>query len=103
MHPKRFKKITRTHRIALDLSRVMSVEALHNFLCEALEFPGWHGNNWNAFWDTITGLVDMPEQPQLIGWNSFEERFPQDAKIMRDCFSEMSEKYPEIASQIQYL
>jgi RNAse (barnase) inhibitor barstar len=94
--------MTRKQRISLDMSGITSVKALHDLLSEALEFPGWYGNNWDAFWDAITGLVEMPIELQLIGWDSFEERYPQDAKIMRECLSEMSERYPEAASQVQY-
>lgn len=94
--------MTRKPRISLDISEVSNVEALHDLLSDALGFPGWYGNNWGAFWDAITGLVEMPNELQLIGWDSFEERFPRDAKIMRDCLSLMVEEYPADASEVHY-
>ncbi|WP_268800413.1 barstar family protein [Pseudomonas huanghezhanensis] len=37
-----------------------SAEELHCVLRGALGFPGWQGCNWDAFWDAITGLIEMP-------------------------------------------
>jgi hypothetical protein len=58
---------------------------------------------WDAFWDSITGLVEMPEQLQLIGWGRFAERFPRDANIMKGCLNGMSNKMPTLAARVEYL
>ncbi|MER6991322.1 barstar family protein [Saccharopolyspora hirsuta] len=39
--------------------------------------------NWDAFWDAITGLVELPDEITFIGWDSLEEKLPRDAEIMR--------------------
>ncbi len=89
--------------VILDVTYIASIDQLHQLLSEALDFPGWYGANWNAFWDSITALVDMPETLQLIGWESFEMRFPVDAGIMRQCFDEMTEQLPTLAAHVEYL
>lgn len=88
--------------IVLDLSSVATPEELQVLLRDSLGFPGWYGRNWNAFWDAITALVEMPEQLQLIGWKGFAELLPEDASIMKQCLDEMSKKYPNLASSVEY-
>ena len=51
----------------------------------------------------IIGLVEMPERLQLIGWDSFEARFPRDAWIMKKCLTDLAAEYPRNASQVEYL
>jgi ribonuclease inhibitor len=88
--------------VDLDLSCVATSEELQVLLREALGFPGWYGRNWNAFWDAITALVEMPQRLQFIGWRAFVERLPEDARIMKQCLDEMSVKYPSLAPSIEY-
>jgi len=88
--------------VTVDMSGIASVDHLHEVLSEALEFPSWYGRNWDAFWDSITGLVDMPEQLHLIGWGMFAERFPRDARIMKECLDDMSNELPTLAARVSY-
>jgi RNAse (barnase) inhibitor barstar len=94
--------MTRTSLIAIDLSKVATSEELQLLLMNLLDFPGWYGCNWNAFWDGITTLVEMPETLRLDGWVEFEKRLPGDAKLMRECLSDMAAQYPELASRVIY-
>ncbi len=88
--------------VALDLSDVANIDHLHRLLFNALAFPAWYGKNWDAFWDAITGLVEMPEQLQLVGWDTFEKRFPNDARIMKRCLDDLSEQLPALATKVDY-
>lgn len=88
--------------VQVDISEIASIDHLHEVLSEALEFPGWYGRNWDAFWDAIIGLVDMPERLRLIGWEIFAERFPHDARVMKKCLDDMSDELPTLAARVQY-
>lgn len=58
--------MSRVQLVEIDLRAITSAEELHSLLMESLNFPGWYGANWDAFWDAITGLVEMQgEYPQL--------------------------------------
>lgn len=57
--------------VTVDVSKIANIDHLHEVLYEALEYPGWYGRNWDAFWDSITGLVAMPLHLHLIGWRLF--------------------------------
>jgi ribonuclease inhibitor len=95
--------MSRRNHVEIDLRSVTSVRQLHSLLGEKLDFPEWHGHNWDAFWDAITGLVEMPEKLTLIGWDEFKSRFPRDAEIMSELLSSMKEEYPEWASEVNYI
>lgn len=88
--------------VVVDLDPVRSKQALHEVLQGALKFPDWYGRNWDAFWDAITGLVEMPEVLKLLGWQSFQVRLPIEARQLRSALEEMSEKYPELAAVVHY-
>lgn len=92
--------MSRIEQIDIDLSNVMTSAQLHQTIAETLNFPDWYGCNWDAFWDAITKLVEMPNRLKLNEWSIFESRLPRDAKIMKECLDEMSRKYPTSASQV---
>lgn len=88
--------------VVLDLTSVETSEGLQVLLRDALGFPGWYGRNWNAFWDAITALVEMPQRLELVGWEAFAERLPTDAGIMKQCLDEMSVKYLSLTPSVEY-
>lgn len=95
--------MTRPAHVTFDLTGIASVRELHLLMARTLHFPDWYGPNRDGFWDVIIGLVEMPERLQLIGWDSFEARFPRDAWIMKKCLSDLAAEYPRNASQVEYL
>lgn len=88
--------------VEIDLNTVHSVEELHVVFQERFQFPSFYGRNWDAFWDSITGLVELPRRVRLLGWQSFESRFPRDARVMRECFTDYRRGFGERASEIEY-
>jgi len=89
--------------VKIDLSLINESNQLHSTLSNALGFPNWYGQNWDAFWDAITGLVEMPIELELIGWSVFSEHLPRDAKLMRQCLTDMTIEYPDLAPDVHYL
>ncbi|QJI27464.1 ribonuclease inhibitor [Pseudomonas sp. ADAK18] len=89
--------------VEIDLSSVKDSGELHSTLSNALSFPDWYGYNWDAFWDAITGLVEMPIKLELVGWSVFSEHLPRDAKLMRQCLTDMAIEYPDLAPEVHYL
>lgn len=94
--------MTRLQVVKIDLSGVASSDELHSTLRAALGFPGWYGCNWDAFWDAITGLVQMPAQLKISGWDTLSRRLPGDAKLMQKCLADMKIEYPELASDVEF-
>ncbi|RON62171.1 ribonuclease inhibitor [Pseudomonas fluorescens] len=94
--------MTRLQVVKIDLSGVASSDELHSTLRVSLGFPGWYGCNWDAFWDAITGLVQMPAQLKISGWDTLSRRLPGDAKLMQKCLADMKIEYPELASDVEF-
>jgi len=94
--------MTRPQLVQIDLNGVMSADELHSTLSDALGFPGWYGCNWDAFWDAITGLVEMPVQLKISGWNALCRRLPKDAELMHKCLEDLSLEYPSFASNVEF-
>ncbi|MEN7528687.1 barstar family protein [Cupriavidus sp. DL-D2] len=87
--------------VEIELGDIESVAQLHTRLMTQLEFPDWYGRNWDAFWDAITALVEMPLVLRLKNWMEFERRFPSDAKLMVNCLANAARQYPCFASRIE--
>ena len=94
--------MTRQQLVQIDLNEVMSSNELHSTLSHALGFPGWYGCNWDAFWDAITGLVEMPVHLKISGWDALSRRLPKDAEVMQKCLEELSLEYPSFASNVEF-
>ena len=88
--------------VIIDLSEITSPRQLHASLATALAFPSMYGMNWDAFWDAITGLVDMPQQLELRGWQDFATRLPADAAILQRILARMAQDMPALAAQVRH-
>jgi len=73
---------------SIDMSFVSNNKHLHNLFAEKLRFPKFCENNWDALWDAITNLVEMPNQLILYNWNQFQKKLPIDAKKLKDIIDE---------------
>ena len=88
--------------MTIDLSDINTARQLHASLAAALAFPSFYGMNWDAFWDAITGLVDMPQQLELRGWPAFAARLPADAAMLQRIVARMAQDMPALAAQVRY-
>ncbi|MEU2370347.1 barstar family protein [Streptomyces pseudogriseolus] len=70
--------------LVIDLVEVRDAEALQRLLPRSLMFPDFYGRNWNAFWDAITGLVDLPHELTFTGWTAFSANLPTEARNLRE-------------------
>jgi len=93
----------RIEYIEIDLNTIKNINDLHKLLKEKLGFPSFYGMNWDAFWDSITGLVEMPRTLRLIGWNSLLNTLPSDSLIMKECLEEYNNQYPNWRCNVEYL
>lgn len=89
--------------VTIDVSRVSDKRELHNLLAESLSFPTFYGRNWDAFWDTITGLVEMPTVLELRGIEQLKKSLPKDAVQLITCLKDLGEDYPEIHCDVRYV
>lgn len=94
---------SRIDKIVLDLSNIATADELHRTLSAALGFPDYYGCNWDAFWDAITGLVEMPRKLVIIGWPELERRLPREAGLMLDCLRDLNAEYPSFGCELEFV
>ncbi|MED4753611.1 barstar family protein [Brevibacillus choshinensis] len=92
----------RTKQVIIDVSNVETLLQFHQLLKEKLSFPDIYGNNWAAFWDVISRMIELPMKITFIGWGHLYQRFPEDAEIMMSKFEKLNKKYPSEAAEIEY-
>lgn len=88
--------------VVIPLGAIHESGELHDALARALGFPEWYGRNWDAFWDAITGLVEMPSKLRFEDWRQFEARLPRDAALLRSALLDMAKQYPRQAPKVVY-
>ncbi len=50
----------------LDFSDCEYLGEIHQIIQEKLELPEWYGNNLDALWDALTGVMYVPANIKLI-------------------------------------
>lgn len=79
----------------IDLGRIVNIKHLHDIFAERLYFPEFYGNNWDAFWDSIIGIVEMPKNLTLTNWEKFENTFKKDSKILKEIIADYNNQKAE--------
>lgn len=92
----------RAEVIEIDLSDVNTSKQLHVILKKELGLPDFYGMNWDAFWDAVTGLVELPRKLIVIGWENAIKNIPEDAEIMKKLFEKLNEKHPSWGCRVEY-
>lgn len=89
------EKDSKQDELILDVTAVQNSTELHCLLQKNLELPDFYGMNWDAFWDAITGLIELPETLIFEGWNNVEERLPKDSQILINLLNDFNEQHPQ--------
>lgn len=79
--------------ITIDVSDARDGQQLHTALSQAFDFPSFYGMNWAAFWDAITGLVEIPDHVRFLGWGNLATRLPREANVLRDSLDRYRDQY----------
>ncbi len=58
--------MSETKNVVLDFSECKYIGSLHKVIKENLELPDWYGNNLDALWDAITGLMEVPVKIKIV-------------------------------------
>ena len=73
---------TRKKYVVINVENITDSHELHKILKSELEFPHFYGMSWDAFWDAITGLVQLPEVTIIKGYKVLRGNLPQDTEIL---------------------
>ncbi|UOR05952.1 barstar family protein [Hymenobacter aerilatus] len=80
--------------LTLDLSGLTTKADLHMFFKRELAFEDWYGVSWDAFWDSIVAIADMPVVLTLQHWQDFAAACPRDMKILREVIADYNDYVP---------
>ena len=82
--------------LLLDMSGILDEETLHEYLSKKLNFPGYYGYNFDAFWDCITDeeQSSMPEHLIVEGLAEFKRLLPQQHSLFVSCLKDYERKLP---------
>ncbi|KZE51761.1 MULTISPECIES: barstar family protein [Brevibacillus] len=99
---KNYEEEERKEIVVIDVSLVMTSKELHQLLKKELEFPSFYGHNWPAFWDAITGLVQLPKKIIFVGWDNFSKNLPMDAEFLKKRLEDKNKMYPSTLVEVEY-
>lgn len=77
--------------MTLDLINISTEAALHQLFKTELHFPHRCGVSWDAFWDCIVAVVQMPNQLTLTNWDEFAQQCPRDMQILRQVIQDYNQ------------
>ena len=81
----------------LDFSDCRYLGEVHKIIHKKLELPQWYGNNLDALWDTLTGMMYVPANIKIIYKPKkivSTELFDEVCKIV-EVFKEAMQEYNE--------
>ena len=84
--------------MTIDLTGVETKAAFHMKMKSELGFPEWYGVgwvSWDAFWDAIIALVEMPDCLVLTNWELFAQACPKDMAILRQVIADYQQEVPQ--------
>jgi len=79
----------------IDLAGATTKVAVHKVFKQQLGFPDWYGPSWDAFWDAIIAVVEMPDEVVLLNWQPFAEACPTDMQILRQIVDDYKLQMPD--------
>ena len=80
--------------VTIDLTGIESKVAIHEAFKQHLGFPNWYGPSWDAFWDAIIAVVEMPDEVTLLNWQGFAQACPKDMQILQQIIADYQIQMP---------
>ncbi len=79
------------------MSGIIDDETLHEYLSKKLNFPGYYGFNFDAFWDCITveGQSSMPNVLVVEGLAALKEYLPEEHEKLIGCLKDYENEFPD--------
>ncbi|XRG78768.1 barstar family protein [Rossellomorea sp. GAMAL-10_SWC] len=88
------KKKTEAPTLYINVSTVRTTKELHSLLKKKLKFPDYYSEDWDSFWEIISGVVELPNKIRFVGWSELERRFPEDSNIMKEYLQNIIRNFP---------
>lgn len=76
------EKYEKREKAEIDCSLICSQSELIDVIKQALQYPAFCGNNWDAIEDLMYDII-FPQKLIFRNWCEVEKKLPQDAAILR--------------------
>ena len=77
------------YHYTVDFAGVEYYLQFHEVIRDSLDFPAYYGCNWDAFWDCITDIANLPIHIQIKNLEVIQqEKFLDEAQVFIDILKE---------------
>lgn len=83
----------------LDFSECKSIGELYSVIRTGLELPDWFGENLDAFWDALWGIMYTPAEI-TVKYKLSEPQITEYIRKLIDIMNEAAEEYGEITVKL---
>jgi len=83
-------------RFSLDFSECRYLGEIYAQIKRVLELPQWCGENLDALWDAVTGMMYTPAEVTIIP-KAGRKELQEDVKEIITVFQEAQDEYNEIS------
>ena len=82
-------------KYTLDFSKIQHWNEFHQIIKQELDFPDYYGENWDAFWDCITDMVDGRRilYIEIIGAEVLQQKYLDDFNFLLKCLRDAKHLY----------
>ena len=82
--------------VTINMKNIKTPEEFQSAIKQMLGMPDFYGRNWNAYWDGITGLIELPNTLILDGWHEYKKIQQKDAEMFEGIMKDYNglEDYP---------
>lgn len=80
----------------IDFSKVKVLWDIHEQIQIGLKLPAWYGKNLDAFWDSITGIIDIPCTITVLGKNDVPMTYKKEIEEIMALLYEAQSDYYDI-------
>lgn len=78
-----------TYHYIVDFADVKYYLQFHDVIRDSLEFPAYYGRNWDALWDCLQEIVNLPTHIQIKNLEVLQKRgFAEVVKMFIDILKE---------------
>lgn len=77
--------------VTVDLKGVKTPMQFQLVIKQMLCMPDFYGMNWEAYWDSVTGLITLPDELILNGWHIYKSIQKEDAELFEKIMKEYNE------------
>ena len=88
-------------RATLDLSGCQYISEMHQRIKEALQFPEYYGENWDAFWDCINRECDI-DHLTVVGSSKVAKELQPALQTMIELLEENKEWWANSDTPFRY-